>query len=135
MLNISRNGADILKINKLIKKVRSLEPDKGENFIRTLDYFGINYSYSPEKGNYGLYLNQQISIYWRGDKKYYYGIVEYLNNVQINNKNDIEIVIKYSDGDKWKYLVSRLDKSSSEWSNHSSTNWVHYGVNLGSTKL
>ena len=43
LLNIARNGGNILEINNLIKKVKKIELDQGKDFIRTINYFGIDF--------------------------------------------------------------------------------------------
>ena len=137
LLNIARNGGNILEINNLIKKVKKIELDQGKDFIRTINYFGIDYELPPVKNKCNLSLNQKISIYWRGDRRYYSGIIESIKNVIVENKKEIEIIVKYNDGDSWKYLLSKLEKSSSpiKINERIDANWVHCGVSYGSTKL
>ena len=82
-------------------------------------------------------MNQKISIYWRGDRRYYSGIIESIKNVIVENKKEIEIIVKYNDGDSWKYLLSKLEKSSSpiKINERIDASWVHCGVSSDSTKL
>lgn len=137
LLNWARNGGQFNEINKLIQYIKSKESDNGISFLRTLDYFGIDYKIFPNIKTKGLAINERIVVYWRGDKQYYSGTVESIKNTYHDLTKDIEIIVKYNDGDLWRYLLSKLNKSSKlvKLNKCINTKWVHYRSELGSEKL
>jgi hypothetical protein len=149
LLDWSRNGGDpqeLINIVQAISVSSCLQDGTGLNskinvntFIKTLEYFGVDY----ENVDSELVEGNKLDVYWRGDKRTYKGTIKKLyfdKSEQVTS-----IIISYEDNTSWKYQVNRLDKTMGPYSHLATlargyqqgkkTKWWHYGEDRGGIKL
>ena len=92
-------------------------------------------------------IGNRIDIYWRGDKRTYKGTITRLCFDNDDNDKDLFVIIKYDDGQIWKYKVKCLDKTNGPYKHQillsnthtqiksSQAKWWHYGEDKGGKKL
>ena len=105
--------------------------------IENIDYFGITFNNSIiEKG-------KKIQIYWRGDKTMYEGTI--LSSPSPSDPSPC-IVVKYDDGQIWKYNHMKIHHKTGPYSKYSACSCVkkkygsepkywHYDSEKGATQL
>lgn len=153
ILNWSRNGGDPYELRDFIKK-QTICTFELKTFMKTLDYFGIEYANNNQAPE--LKVGDHIQIYWRGDKKTYNCCVIKIVVDAVLGEN--QVVVRYEDGDVWAYRLSYLFKMTGPHNIYAvnlmknevvfvknneygkikkgnGTQWWHYGIEHGSTKV
>ena len=135
VINWARLGKDDNHFQEILASIQKKHNKNTVNlFIKTIDYFGIDYENSK------ITPGQQIKIYWRGDKALYDATIisslEDLPKIQVRYKND---------GECWEYDYIKLKHKSGIYKNftactrvkqeHGKPLYWHYGTDRGSKKI
>jgi hypothetical protein len=143
LLDWSRNGREPQELRSILQLI-SKDTINMRTFMKTMEYYGIDHEFCHIDSE--LNIGNRIDIYWRGDKRTYKGIITRLCFDNDDNDKDLFVIIKYDDGQIWKYKVKWLDKINGPYKHQilrnihtqiksSQAKWWHYGVDKGGKKL
>ena len=144
LLDWSRNGRDPQELRSILQLICE-DTINMRTFMKTMEYYGIDHEFCHIDSD--LNIGNRIDIYWRGDKRTYKGTITRLCFDDDDNDKDLFAIIKYDDGQIWKYKVKWLDKTNgpykcqilSDYSHtrikSSQSKWWHYGEDKGGKKL
>jgi len=143
LLDWSRNGREPQELRSILQLICE-DTINMRTFMKTMEYYGIDHEFCHIDSK--LNIGNRIDIYWRGDKRTYKGIITRLCFDNDDNDKDLFVIIKYDDGQIWKYKVKCLDKTNGPYKhqillpNHtqiksSQAKWWHYGEDKGGKKL
>jgi AraC-like DNA-binding protein len=135
IINWARLGKDDNHFQQILVLMQEKHNKNTVNlFIKTIDYFGINYD------NLMISHGQQIKIYWRGDKALYDATIisslEDLPKIQVQYKNDNEcweydyMKLKHKTG-----IYNKFTACSKVKQEHGKPLYWHYGTDRGSKKI